>query len=381
VTPLYTLIDQQGWKRGLVTTTEITHATPAGFATSMASRDNAPEIASQYLQGQVDVLLGGGRKFFTPEGRKDKRDLNAEFAAAGYLVITNCKELALAQTDRPWLGTFADSHLPYTIDWLADPALQRRVPHLAAMTRRALEWFGQHDHFILQVEGGRVDHGAHNCDAPATLRDLLAFDEALEVALEFQKQRPDTLVVVTTDHGNGNMGVNGSGSGYLQSSILFRNVAETKASFGEILRQVKAAPGQSASGTKVASAKGIQEILAATTGYRASDKRATLFQSFLAKETNCLYDGMNSETAQLGQLLANHYAVGWVGGAHTADYVPVTAMGPGSERFSGYIQNTEVFRNYTSLASIDFRNPEEPLIASAGREAMEVENVAEYTLV
>ena len=72
------------------------------------------------------------------------------------------------------------------------------------------------------MEGGRVDHGAHNCDAPAALFDMIAFDEALDVAREFQQQQPDTLIVVTTDHGNGNPGVNGTGKAYGQSLQMFQ---------------------------------------------------------------------------------------------------------------------------------------------------------------
>jgi alkaline phosphatase len=90
---------------------------------------------------------------------------------------------------------------------------------------------------------------------------------------------------------------------------------------------------------------------------------------------------MNSDVVQLGQLMGNHTAVGWTGNVHTSDFVPLTAVGPGSERFAGFIQNVDLFRHYTQLAGIDFKNPEEPLIASSGPEAADVENLAEYALV
>ncbi|MBI4327517.1 MAG: alkaline phosphatase [Chloroflexi bacterium] len=423
---LYELFAGLGWKRGLVTTTEITHATPAGFAASVDSRDNGAGIAAQYLQRKVDVLLGGGQKFFDPKRRKDKRDLQSEFAAAGYQVMVSAPELAGAPVDKRWLGLFSDSHLPFTIDQQADGKLQASVPALAVMTRRALEWLGRQDHFILQVEGGRVDHAAHNCDAPAALFDLIAFDEALDAVLEFQQRQPDTLIVVTTDHGNGNLGVNGSGKAYGQSSQMFEKVAGVKASFAEILRQLRQQPPEdavveedqkedaappsngdakaaakaatkeqteAAEETPAAAAKAkpkdylptvkeIQEIVGGATGYKVSERRAEGFQAYLAKKGSCLYELMNSDVAQLGQLLANHIAVGWAGNVHTADYVPVTALGPGAERFEGFIQNVDVFRHYTQLAGIDFKNPEEPMIAAARNpEAADVENLAEYACV
>lgn len=427
LTTLYELFAQQGWKRGLVTTTEITHATPAGFAACVDSRDTGTMIAVQYLQRQVDVLLGGGQKFFDPKRRKDKRNLKVEYAAADYEVMQTAAELAGAPVDKRWLGIFSTSHLPFTVDQMHDAKLQQNVPTLAAMTRRALEWLGRHEHFILQVEGGRVDHGAHNCDAPAALRDMIAFDEALDEALAFQQQHPDTLVVVTTDHGNGNMGVNGSGTAYGRSSQMFKKVADVKASLAEVMRQLRKKPPEdgaieedkkddeappSAADTKaetkadsldaksttnavagatstakpkpkdyVPTVKEIQTIVGATTGYKVSDRRAGWLRAYLEKKGTCVYELMNSDVVQLGQLMGNHIAVGWAGNVHTSDYVTLTTVGPGSERFEGFIQNVDVFRHYTELAGIDFRNPEEPLIAAGGPEAGDVENLAEYAFV
>lgn len=408
LTTLYEVFAQKGWKRGLVTTTEITHATPAGFAACVDNRDTGMMIAAQYLDRSVDVLLGGGYKFFDPKRRKDNRDLDAEFSAAGYEVMHSADQLRGASVEKRWLGTFAESHLPFTLDRIQDKQMQAVVPTLAEMTRRGLDWLQRHEHFILQVEGGRVDHGAHNCDAAAALREMIAFDEAVDVVLDFQRRFPDTLVVITTDHGNGNMGVNGSGKGYGQSSQLFKNVGGVKASFGEILRQLRNRPRETAlvaaNGSAAAASaqpvagsetnvttkaaaqprstiptiQDIQSVLEATTGYKPSDRRAAWFQAFLEKKGTCVYELMNSDVIQLGQLLANHIAIGWTGSAHTSDYVELTAVGPGSERFQGFIQNVDVFRHYTRLAGIDFKNREEPLIADAGPEAGEVENLVEY---
>ena len=92
LTPIYSLFAEKGWSTGLVTTAEITHATPAGFAIAIKSRGNSDGIAEQYLDRKVDVLLGGGSKFFSPNKRKDKRDLRGDFATAGYTVIRTAAE-------------------------------------------------------------------------------------------------------------------------------------------------------------------------------------------------------------------------------------------------------------------------------------------------
>jgi alkaline phosphatase len=375
LTTIYELLGQAGWKRGLVTTTEITHATPAGFATSTASRDSAAEIASQYLDRKVEVLLGGGAKFFGPPERKDKRDLFAEFQQAGYFVMDTRAQLDAAPLDKSWLGTFAASHLPFTVDHVNDPALVESVPTLAAMTRAALKRLEREQRFILQVEGGRVDHGGHNCDAAAAIHDQIAFDEAIDACIEFQRRVPDTLIVITSDHGNANFGLNGMGSGYNNSNNLLANLRSARRSLPEMMKHIK----RRVSGVDtISSPEEIAEVIHAGTGYKVSARRTGLFAGYLSRKTTALYDMMNGDLPQFGQLMANHYGINMIGNAHTADYVPVLALGPGAERFRGFLQATDVFHHFMGLAKINFRNPTEPLTGQIGPEALEVENIEEY---
>ena len=381
---LFALFADAGWARGLVTTTEITHATPAGFAVNMSDRGSADAIAVQYLERQVDVLLGGGAKFFDPAQRKDKRDLKADYGQRGYCVLQQRSELAEAPPTQRWLGVFAKSHLPFTLDHRNSDSLLVSVPTLVEMTRAALRRFERVKHFLLQVEGGRVDHAAHASDAAAAMRDQVAFDEALDVCLEFQRREPDTLIVVTTDHGTSNLGLNGTGSGYENSPRCFARLAEAQKSFPELLRDLKKASGLDPdkettdaatleSLGQLAPAR-ISEVVQEATGYAVPQKKAEAFVRFLEGRDRPLYDGMNSLATQFGQLLANHFGIGWTGNAHTADYVPLVAAGPGAERFRGLIQNTDVFAHYLALAGIRFKNPTWPLLAESGPTAAEVEH-------
>lgn len=369
--PLMQLFGEAGWGRGLVTTTEITHATPAGFTVCVGSRASGTEIAEHYLTRRLDVLLGGARDHFDPSKRKDKRNLWSEFRWEGYQVLQNRDDLQAASTRQPWVGTFASGHLPYTLDRMADPKLQKEVPTLAEMVGRALDHLGNRDRFLLQVEGGRVDHGAHNADAASALREQIALDEALDLILAFQAEHPETLVVLTTDHGNANLGLNGMGSDYRDSTRLFRNLADIKASFPVILRKLKAAKSE----------REAREGLAELTGYKARESKIAQLLPFVNGKGSTLYDLMKSDVAALGQLLANHTGVGFTGTAHTSDYVPVLAIGPGADRFRGLIRNTDIFRHYTDLAGIDYRNPQEPLMAGgAAPDRPRGENIAEYAI-
>lgn len=411
---LYELLGQAGWKRGLVTTTEITHATPAGFAASTESRDKATTIAEQYLKREVEVLLGGGQKFFDPAYRKDKRDLRADFARQGYATVATASELAVAPVDKRWLGLFARSHLPFTLDHQNDPKARATVPTLAAMTGAALRRLEREKHFILQVEGGRVDHGCHNNDAAAALFDQIALDEAIEVCLEFQKRVPDTLIVMTSDHGNGNLGLNGMGDAYGQSTWLFANLKKINQSFSRMMRPLKRLPAEDEpdkerdeeaekakekaksaeqkEAEKIAAKKKeenvatpteIIEIVEAGTGYKMPYRKAEILRLHLSNAGESLYDMRKADVCALGDVLANHLGIGFSGNAHTGDFVPVLALGPGAERFAGFIENTDVFRHYIDFAGVDFRNPQEHVIVAGlgnGPEANLVEPLDAYRI-
>jgi alkaline phosphatase len=383
--PICTLFGEAGWARGLVTTTEITHATPAGFAANVLDRGTAPTIAVQYLERKIEVLLGGGQQYFDAARRKDKRDLKADYRRQGYAVFESRAALETAPRNKRWLGVFASGHLPFTIDHLADPALRTTVPTLPEMTRAALQRLERSGRFLLQVEGGRVDHGAHASDAAAALHDQIAFDEALEVCLEFQRRQPATLILVTTDHGNSNLGLNGMGTDYGKSPQLFANLRNVKMSFAELEKRLKKAAGaDGVTERKLADGKTTRQIIRVSTedlvrlvgeatGYELPAAKAEQFARYLGGELDPLYDQMNSPASQLGQVLANYLGIGWTGNAHTADYVPLVALGPGAERFRGFLQNTDIFPHYLALAGIKFRNPEVPLLAEGAPSAAEAE--------
>lgn len=426
LTPIYQLVAQAGWKRGLVTTTEITHATPAGFVANAESRDHADKIALQYIERKVDLLLGGGSKFFDRKERKDKRDLFGQAAREGYYTMRSLDELKGAPTDMRWLGVFDKSHLPYTIDQRESYTRQMRVPTLATMTSAALKWMEKHPNFILQVEGGRVDHACHNCDAVTAMHEQIAFDEAIDVCLDFQRRVPDTLLVITTDHGNANLGLNGMGSGYGQSTWLFNNALRVRKSFAELLDLLRksektkiadvpakekkayemnpaAHPHDVAAEDKddekdedeeekkkkekkekdiilVKSQKDLIEIIEHWTGYKISAKKADMLAPYLSKKGDTLYDVLKADVAGLGHLMANYIGIGFTGNAHTGDYVAINAVGPGAEKFGGFVENTDVFYHYLGFAKIDFRNPTEPLITESRPSAGDVEHIEEYKL-
>jgi alkaline phosphatase len=226
------------------------------------------------------------------------------------------------------------------------------------MTEFALENLARSpDGFLLQVEGGRIDHAAHDNDAATLLHDQLAFDDAIGVTLDFARDHPDTLIVITTDHGTGNPGLSGMGGKYHQSNAGFEKVAAAKESFesmhGRLSGTAKksgAAPDAHALMTTVRDGCGIE--------IREQDA-ATLAGLYQKKPiASAEISRFQSDAAGLlGQMLANHTGMTFTGIVHTSDWALSLAIGPGAERFSGLRANTDAFEIMAEFMGIDHRNP------------------------
>lgn len=342
-TPILAVAQAAGRAAGLVTTARITHATPAGFAAQADSRTDENSIAEQYLTRRIDVLLGGGADFFSAEKRPDRRDLFGEFAQAGYRVAREREALlAFSNTDRV-LGVFGPDHLPFTLDARVDATLGARTPRLAEMARAALRRLEAHaGGFVLQIEGARIDHAAHGNDVGALVHDQLAFDDAVGEVLKFVEGRDDTLVIVTTDHGNANPGLNGTGGSfdsrggsYGDTQKCFERLADFQRSNTWVLQGLTADSTADAVRARVREANGIALI----------DDEVELLQRALRKDPAPRegYRVRNPALITLGQLVSNYTSIGWTGTQHTSDFVELAAFGPGSEAVGGLIQNNEVF--------------------------------------
>lgn len=354
LTPLAVLARDAGRRIGLVTTTTVTHATPAGFAATSRDRNAEDDIASQYL-GRVDVLMGGGRRFFEPGTRGDGRDLVAAWRAAGYPVWTRRADVRVAAGQQQALGLFAQDHLPFAIDRLASEPLSAEVPTLGEMTSAALAMLAGHPHgFFLVVEGGRVDHAAHANDAAATLHDQIEFDEAVARVRTFAEPRGDVLVVVTTDHGNANPGLNGVGTSYRDSSASFARIASARASFAALRAAVV---DQTPPGGPVP-ADAVRGLVLDRLGVEVTpEEAAVVAASVAARVPGILNRQLSAFDGVVGQVLSNYWGIGWTGTTHTADLCPVMAFGPGREHFAGLQSGTALFDGVMTLMGIRFRNP------------------------
>ena len=367
--------DARGLGTGLVTNMRVTHATPAAFAVHQGWRYDSEQVLMDDLlrEGDVDVFLGGGARALVPAGtrvsavlpgipdaldgesiRDDALNRVEELAAQDYVIVSDSPSLSEAAGHATkLLGMFSADHLPYVLD--------RRqmnlsgVPTLAEMTSAAIDVLSRHDAgFFMLVEGGRIDYAGHANDPGSLLHEILDFDEAVGTALEFQRQHPDTLVLVTGDHGTGGFSFSDAYFGPadkipLDSGIIYQPSGQyppmehlemlfrQDASYPYILEQAGTDPEK------------LVELVLVHTGLEMTMDEA--IEALVRDEWGIArpkdfgpyyVDPDDSASALLGRALSRHTYVVWSTGEHTTDPVPTYGRGPGAEKLRGIYPNTHI---------------------------------------
>jgi alkaline phosphatase len=215
---VFTILEEaksRGKMVGLVTTTQVTHATPAAFAAHIRNRNLMTDIAEQILDAEVDVILGGGEDEFLPSTeigcfpeageRNDGRNLIDEATALGYTYVCEPADFSAVDAVSTFrlLGLFADEGMTRPFS-----------PSLAEMTQKAIDILSKSAKgFFLMVEGGQIDWASHSNDADNAISDTIELDKAVKVAKDYVLVDNDTLVIVTADHETGGMSVSLSSRG------------------------------------------------------------------------------------------------------------------------------------------------------------------------
>jgi alkaline phosphatase len=354
LTHILDLAKDDGRATGLITTTRLTHATPAGWASKVPDRGMENEIAAQYLDFGPDVLLGGGARFFDPAGRDDGRDLFGEFRQRGYSILRTADELRTSNGSR-LLGAFTADHLPYEVDRRFQGV---EAPSLADMVRRGLDVLnGNPRGFVVQVEAGRIDHANHGNDPGGALWDILAADEALSAMVEWVDRNPDTVLILASDHGTGSGAVFGTGPGYLRSSPAFDRIDRYRASYEHVLRTI----GENPPPDRLRRA--VREFFGVTMSDQQLRQASDVMERRLAP-AHPLAHRSNPGNAFHWLLTAGNEAepealnLNYATGAHTAGPVPVLVYGAGTTAAGlGVVDNTELFGWMLHALGIRFENP------------------------
>ncbi|MGZ3422207.1 MAG: alkaline phosphatase [Polyangiales bacterium] len=309
---------------GSVTTTEMTHATPAATYSHICNRNLPYDIAAQAVPGGtgfnadlmdgVDVLFGGGRNHWTaldasanPKGRSDLRNLVDELKGKGWSYAADKTAFdALDMSKSRAVGLFSTtSHMSYELD--RDPTLQPSLKEMTlksiALLKNAAKRTGSDKGYFLMVEGGRIDHALHGTNAKRALEDLIAFDDAIQGALDTVDLK-DTLIVVTADHDH---------------TMVINGYAKRGTPILDVVKNLDGTPAKDADGFTY-------PILAFGNGESRPDTRADMG------------DTLDKEFHQLSAI-----KMGAGGETHGGGDVMLMAGGAGSAKFKGTLDNTKIF--------------------------------------
>jgi alkaline phosphatase len=193
------MAEKKGISTGLVVTCAITHATPAAFYSHINNRDGYEEIASQLLNTDVDVFIGGGWNYFA--NRADGRNLADSLVKHNYVIARNMDEVTKASGPK-LAGILSDGQLPrYS---------QGRGDELPVSTQKAIDLLSVNKKgFFMLVEGSQIDWGGHANDLNYVVEEVVDFDKAIGKALDFAMKDGETLVIITADHETGGMALTG----------------------------------------------------------------------------------------------------------------------------------------------------------------------------
>ncbi len=333
---------------GVATNVAITHATPASFYGHRASRKMYYELGLDLCNSGYDFFAGSD--FHTPYTKEGEPDLHQLAQESGYTIVKSYKEfmkkgrkaekVILLQSDEQNKKLGSD-HLPYALDQSKDDLTLEQIVRAGINFLMARN----KDGFFFQIEGGMIDYACHRNDIGNAINEVIDLDKAVKVAYEFYQQHPDeTIIVISADHETGGL-VMGRGKYELHTDLLKyqrRSIDELKWILNE---QYKKSPKKF---TWTAVEKQLRELMGFGAGITLDEKQTERMQSrWQAVEKAMQEDGKVSKKIDdlcetVNHILSEVAMISWASGGHSNGYVPVYAIGPGTEVFQGRIDNIEI---------------------------------------
>lgn len=346
-----------GKKVGVTTSVSVDHATPAAFYGHQPDRSMYYEIALQLPEAGFDFYAGSG--FLKPARTFDKKDAPSIYPIieqAGYTIARGIDEyqakagdadkMVLIQKD----GTDASS-LPYAIDRNEGDLT------LAQITESAIDFLSRDNKkgFFLMVEGGKIDWACHSNDPATMVKEVIDMDNAVRVAYEFYKKHPkETLIVITADHETGGLGL--GNSNYTLNLKSLDCQKQSVDLLSRALTDLRKAKGNKATWEDV------KALLTERMGFWGEltptwEQEKMLrdeFESSFVRNKVVFEESLYSKTEPLAavakKVLSQMSKLGWTTGSHSAEYVPVFAVGAGSKLFMGKMDNTDIPKRIAKAA-------------------------------
>lgn len=342
-----------GRKVGIITTVTIVHATPAGFYAHRRKRGLSYQIALDLVASGFDYFAGGGvgGKHDDKKDSEYRGDVFDLASAAGYQVVSNrAGWAALKPGSKSW-SHFSRGAMDFSID--ADGS----QPSLAELVEKGIEVLDNEKGFFMMCEGGKVDYAGHANDAATSVRDVLALDKAVRVALAFAEKHPDdTLVMVTGDHETGGMSMGFAGTG---GKFMVEHLAAQKCSaehFSSMIKEkLKANLKLDFEDVKplITEKFGLVFTKDRNNPMRVRSAERKLLQEAFEKDREYIRKQVADTTAHdvgrryvfattVKNVLAAKAGIGWSSGSHTALPTLTTAQGIGADIIVGMQENTDI---------------------------------------
>lgn len=348
-----------GFKVGILSSVMIDHATPASFYAHQNSRNMYYEISMELPNYNIDYFGGGG--FHYPKGEDgDQADSYDNAIKHGYTVANSHKEFnKLKNGDEKVFAINPEVYPLGEFHWAIDK--KEGALSLADFTKKGIELLDNDKGFFMMIEGGKIDWACHGNDAAAMVHEVLALNDAVKVAYEFYKERPDeTLIIITADHETGSMY---SGINYAMHPELLKY---QKISVQEFKRKMTTLKN---SGKNV-SFNSLLDIIQADfglgnkeIGLSLDDEEITLLKIAYEKQFKgntkvdpdadyLSTDDIKSIAETAAYILNTKAGIGWGTSDHSGMPVPVRAIGAGEEEFSEYFDNTDLPKKIQKVMGI-----------------------------
>lgn len=346
-----------GKKVGVTTSVSIDHATPAAFYGHQPDRSMYYEIALQLPEAGFDFYAGSG--FLKPARTFDKKDapsIYPIFEQAGYTIARGLDEYKAKADDAGKMILMQkeganSSSLPYAIDRSEGDLT------LAQITESAIDFLSRDNKkgFFLMVEGGKIDWACHSNDPATMVKEVIDMDNAVRVAYEFYKKHPkETLIVITADHETGGLALGNS-----NYTLNLKSLDCQKQSTDQLSRALTDL--RKSKGNK-ATWEDVKALLTERMGFWGEltptwEQEKMLrdeFESSFVRNKVVFEESLYSKTEPLAavakKVLSQMSKLGWTTGSHSAEYVPVFAVGAGSKLFMGKMDNTDIPKRIAKAA-------------------------------
>lgn len=344
-----------GYKIGILSSAPINDATPAVFYAHSEKRSSLYNIATQVIDSPIDLL--GFSTFGSPTNNGIDLSIYTLLEKNGFTVSNNYEQIKTLTSKNLPAHIYApdcleDGSVPYIVD------RKNNVPTLADFTRIAINLLDNPKGFFLMVEGGKIDWAAHNNDAFAVINEVIDFDNAIGVALEFYKKHPDnTLIVVTADHETGGLSLGNKTMGY---EVNFSSLALQKGSlelFSDTLSKIiKNTPAEKIKFSNILELGcwffGFDSSKISKKDLAQLEKKWEEYQEELSNQKSKTSKYNENPLAKSFLQLKNKYAgVGFTSESHTAAPVPVFAIGYKANIFAGFYDNTDIPKKILQILS------------------------------